>query len=32
VEVAKEESGKTGRERRGERQGAWCIDSSKEGE
>jgi hypothetical protein len=32
VEVVKEEVPKTGRDRRGERRGAWCVDSSEEGE
>jgi hypothetical protein len=32
VEVAKDEAPKTGRDRHGERRGAWCVDSSEEGE
>jgi nucleoside-triphosphatase THEP1 len=32
VEVVKEESSKTGRERLRDRRGAWFIDSSEEGE
>jgi hypothetical protein len=32
VEVGKEEAPKTVQDRCGERQGAWCVDSSEEGE